>query len=80
VSLQWKDDSWVVTYYVNHSPTFQRLDSKDEVMDLIQGLKEENGGHLMLNDVSVYPPRTDLPASEIITYGVPDFLVKEMKR
>lgn len=79
MSLQFQEYQWVVTYYDNHTPTFERLNTKEEVMDFIQDLKKEKG-HLPLNDITVYPPRVDLRMNQIATYGVPEMFLKENDR
>jgi hypothetical protein len=69
VSLQYKDDKWVVLYYYNHEPTFKRLSSKEDVMEFLAEQFEENTS--MLNDYTVFPPKSDIVKEDIVAYGVP---------
>ena len=77
MSLAYKENKWVVTYYRDGLATFERFDSKDEVMECVEQLREEYG--FIMNDVTIYPPYADLQAKSIVTYGVPELFLKEMK-
>lgn len=79
MSLQWEEDRWKVTYWEDHKPTFEMFDSKDEVIHFLDTYKKDNGG-ISLNDFCIYPPAVDIPLSQLLTYGVPDFIVKEMEK
>lgn len=77
--LLWTEDKWKVTYYEDHEPTFDLFDSKDDVISFLEQYKEDNGG-IPMNDICIYPPKVDITLNKLLTYGVPEFIVKEMER
>lgn len=70
MSLAYEESRWVLCYYENHKPTFERFNNKDELMSFIEDAREKHGS-ISLNDFIVFPPKADLLKEEVAAYGVP---------
>lgn len=78
MSMTFKETKWIVLYYTeNGVPTFERFNTKDEVMSFIEEEKEDKENGFVFNDYTVIPPKSDLQTNEIVLYGVPDLFLNK---